>query len=234
MKPPAIGLTSLPAGRAAERNRQALESAKVLCIDVVGGPGCGKTTLLERTIERLMPQVHVGVISGEPWSSSPRLRDADGDGGGCGERVVRVPVGGAPCIEPEQVSGALRQLDLPWLDLLFIENVGSLTAPAEKRDLGQQLIVTVFSVAGGDDKARKHPDLVEVSDAIVLNKMDLTPVVPFDLESFRNDVADIKPSVRVFEVSAFSGRGMGDWLAWLRRQVCKPRGRGNDASHWFG
>ena len=232
MKPSDVALTSSPAARVAERNRLALAAAGVFCVDLVGGPGCGKTTLLERTIERLMPQVHVGVICGELWAPSPRdPRDARDPRG---ERVVQVPVAGAPCIEPRQVGDALGRLDLAWLDLLFIENVGSLTTPADQRDLGQGATVVVFSVAGGDDKARKHADLVEAADAVVLNKLDLAPVVPFDLESFRADVADVKPGIELFEVSALTCRGLPAWLSWLRGHLPKPARRQEDASHWFG
>jgi hydrogenase nickel incorporation protein HypB len=98
-------------------------------------------------------------------------------------------------------------------------------------DLGQDATVTVFSVAAGDDKADKHPELVQASDLIVLNKVDLLPSVPFDLEAFRADVRRIKPGVELIELSAIKGDGMGRWLEWLRSQVVRETQK---ASHWFG
>jgi hydrogenase nickel incorporation protein HypB len=131
------------------------------------------------------------------------------------------------------VGKALGQLDLTSLDLVIIENVGTVTVPAEHLDLGQEVTVTVFSVAAGDDKARKHPDLVEASDAVVLNKIDLSLVVPFDLAAFRSDVRRINRRAEILETSALGGRGVDRWVEWVTRRMNKPRGN-DDASHWFG
>ena len=54
-------------------NREMLANANVFAVSVVGGPGCGKTTLIDATIQRLMPEVHVGVVACDLVSH----RDAD-------------------------------------------------------------------------------------------------------------------------------------------------------------
>ena len=58
------------------------------------------------------------------------------------------------------------------IDLLFIENVGNLICPVGF-DLGQAAKVGLFSLTEGDDKAAKHPYLVETADLLLLNKIDL-------------------------------------------------------------
>jgi hydrogenase nickel incorporation protein HypB len=214
---------------AVEANRRRLRDAGVFSVSLVGGPGCGKTALLEKTIERLSPDVRVAAVLGDLRTH----RDADRILRRT-RQVVQVNTGGRGFLEPQDLSEALAKLDLAWADVLLIENVGSLAAPAEQRDLGQDATVTIFSVAGGDDKAEKHSDLVVASDAVVLNKTDLILLIPFDLASFRDDVRRLNPGAELFEISALTGRGMVPWLNWLRRRVRKCRREGDDSSHWFG
>jgi hydrogenase nickel incorporation protein HypB len=211
----------------ARLNRTALREAGVLAVTVLGGPGCGKTTLITRTIERLMPGVHVGVIACDIGSR----RDADRIAS-VSEQVVQVntcDAGGV--VDAGHVRDALHWLDLKWLDLLLIEHVGTL-ALAGAPDVGQDATVTMFSVAAGDDKADKHPELVHGSDAVILNKIDLLASVPFESVAFRNDVQRIKPGVELIELSADKRDGLERWVKWLRSRVAAANTA--KASHWFG
>ena len=209
-------------------NREMLLDAGVFTISLVGGPGCGKTTLIDKTIEHLKRHIRVGVVAGDLHTH----RDADRIARH-GTQVVQVNTGRSPCLDALQVQNALEHLDLKSLDLVFIENVGSLTVPETGRDLGQDAQVTVFSVAAGDDKAQKHSDLIETADAVVLNKIDLLFAVPFDLAAFRGDVRGANPSTELIELSAATGRGLNRWCEWLVHKVTKQCGC-DDASHWFG
>src|SRR5688572_29709669 len=47
----------------AKLNRERLGQAGVFAVRVVGGPGCGKTSLIDATVERLAPDVHAGVVA---------------------------------------------------------------------------------------------------------------------------------------------------------------------------
>jgi hydrogenase nickel incorporation protein HypB len=208
-------------------NRDALREAGVLAVGVFGGPGCGKTSLISATIARLTPGVHVGVIACDAGTH----RDADRIARE-GRQVVQVNTGlGANVVEASHVQDALRCLDLGSLDLLLIENVGTLALPGIP-DVGQDASVTVFSVAAGDDKADKHPELVSGADLVILNKTDLLASVPFDIGAFRADVGRIKPGIELIELSAIRGDGLAKWVAWLRGQVVVDETE--KASHWFG
>jgi hydrogenase nickel incorporation protein HypB len=209
----------------ARLNRTALRDAGILTVSLLGGPGCGKTALVAETLERLMPDVHVGVVACDIGSH----RDADRISR-TSEQVVQVNTGGPGVVEASHVRDALNWLDLKWLDLLLIENVGTLALPGAP-DLGQDASVTVFSVAAGDDKADKHPELVQASDLVILNKIDLLPSVPFDLPAFRRDVHRIKPTGRLIELSALRGDGFDHWVEWLRSKVIRETEK---ACHWFG
>jgi hydrogenase nickel incorporation protein HypB len=209
--------------------RHALRAAGVYAVHVVGGPGCGKSTLIEQTIGRLKPSVQAGAVLCDgrcrrdpehPWA---RRHD-----------VVEVEPWDACHLDPAQVRDALRRLDLASLDLLLVENVGAMTLPPGGADYGQDATVAVFSVAAGDDKARRHPELIRAADCVVLNKTDLAVFVPFDLRAFRADVARVKPGVELIELSALTGRGLGPWVDWLRRRVKAARREGEEPSNWYG
>jgi hydrogenase nickel incorporation protein HypB len=196
----------------AQLNRDRLRAAGVFAIDVIGAPGCGKTALIERTIEQLRPQLRVGVIVGDLATQ----RDADRLARHT-DHVVQINTGKGCHLEANHVRNALARLDLSQLDVLFIENVGNLICPVGF-DLGQDVKVGVFSVCGGDDKAAKHPYIVSEASLLVLNKTDLLPHIPFDLPLFRRDVQRLNANVPLIELSAKRGDGMDPWLTWCRQQ----------------
>ena len=210
----------------AKLNRELIHKAKVFAVNVVGGPGCGKTSLIDATIQRLAPHVQVGVIACDIASH----RDADRMIRHS-EHVVQVNTGEHGIPTATDIRAALEWLSLEDIDILFIENVGTLIGAAEV-DLGHDATAAVFSVAGGDDKADKHADLVREAGVVVLNKTDLLPAVPFDLDAFRTDVRRLNLRAPICELSALKDDGMESWLAWLKAHVAR-RGNG-DTSRWIG
>lgn len=194
-------------------NRERFEQAGVFVVDVLGAPGCGKTALIEATIQRLSPGVRVGVIVGDLATSRDAERMARFT-----EQVVQVNTGKTCHLEANHVHQAMKNIDLGRIDLLFIENVGNLICPVGF-DLGQHVKVGVFSTTGGDDKAAKHPYIVTESTVLVLNKIDLLPHLPFDIELFRDDVRRLKPDTTLIELSAARGDGMELWDRWLNQQM---------------
>ena len=225
MKAPVIESRFHDPNPIATLNRETLRKAGIVTVSIVGGPGCGKTTLIDATLERLMPDVHVGVIACDVASH----RDADRMSRHS-DQVVQVNTGEGHGLRPSHVRDALRWLDLEWLDLLLIENVGTLIGPANL-DLGQDDTAVLFSVAAGDDKADKHPDLVRGAKLVILNKTDLLPSVPFNLTGFRSDVKRINPAAELIELSALQSTGLDHWLAWLKHRVSDGQPQ---PSQWFG
>jgi hydrogenase nickel incorporation protein HypB len=215
------------ANPAAKLNRELLVARDVHSVSLVGGPGCGKTTLIDVTAARLSPGVRAGVIACDVASH----RDADRLSARI-RQVVQVNTDDQGPADATHVCDALRWLDLPSIDLLLIESVGTLVGRAAQ-DVGQAATVAVLSVAGGDDKAAKHPDLIVAADAVVLSKVDLLSAVPFDLAAFRADVRRLNPRAEFFEVSALRGDGLDRWVAWLRDRAPKARRRGPDLSEWI-
>ena len=200
-------------------NRTGLRGAGVFTVNLIGGPGCGKTSLLEATTEALRDRARTAVIVGDLATT----RDADRLARHCGQ-VVQVNTGRGCHLEAHHVRQALARLDLSGVDVLFIENVGNLVCPVGF-DLGQDVKVGLFSVCQGDDKPAKYPYLVRESAVVLLNKTDLLGHLSFNRDAFRADVRELRPDADVLEISVASGR-LGPWLDWLAARVpALPAGR---------
>jgi hydrogenase nickel incorporation protein HypB len=193
----------------AEATRSDLERRSIRAIDLIGAPGSGKTALLEATLRALRGRARPAVLVGDLTTR----RDGDRLARWC-DQVVQISTGQGCHLEAHQVRDALGQIRLEDVDLLFIENVGNLICPVGF-DLGQAATVGLFSLTEGDDKAAKHPYLVEAADLLVLNKIDLAPYLTFDRAGFEADVRLLNPEVPVLGVSATTGEGLDAWIAWL-------------------
>jgi hydrogenase nickel incorporation protein HypB len=211
----------------ASLNRNAFHRARVLSVNVVGGPGSGKTTLIVQTIARiagLIPQWKAAVIAANSIFNPDIGRfDAVAD------QIVRLQISSGANLTPQDIRSSLSQLNLAPLGAAFIENLGLLPDPHEydfagpsEYDLGEDAKVVVFSVAAGMDQAVRHPCVVEWADVVVLNKVDLAAPAGFDLASFRADVRRLNPRAKLFELSAVKGEGLEGWAAWVRSQIRKP------------
>jgi len=192
-------------------NRAELERRGIFSIDLIGAPGSGKTALLEATLRALQGRRRPAVLVGDLATR----RDGDRLARWC-DKVIQISTGQGCHLEANQVRDALAQIELDTVDLLFIENVGNLICPVGF-DLGQASKVGMFSLTEGDDKAAKHPYLVEAADLILLNKIDLLPYLSFDRPTFKADVRLLNPRVPILDVSATTGEGLDAWIAWLEK-----------------
>jgi hydrogenase nickel incorporation protein HypB len=194
--------------RLAAENARVFSGTGVLAVNVMASPGAGKTSLIVQTINTLGDRTRIGVIEGDIASRV----DADTIEA-LGIPVVQINTGGTCHLDANMVQGALHQLPLDDLDLLFIENVGNLICPTDFA-LGEALKVMIASIPEGDDKPYKYPAMFAAVDAIVINKIDLLPYVDFDLEGFRKLVVGLNADVQVYEVSCKTGEGIGAWVDW--------------------
>jgi hydrogenase nickel incorporation protein HypB len=201
--------------RLAEENAAVLAGKSILAVNVMASPGAGKTSLIVQTIDNIRDQIRIGVIEGDIASRV----DADTIEA-LGIPVVQINTGGTCHLDANMVQGALNQLPLGDLDLLFIENVGNLICPTDFA-LGEALKVMIASVPEGDDKPYKYPGMFAAVDAIVINKIDLLPYVQFNLEGFRKLVAGLNTDVQVFEVSCTTGEGLQAWADWLLSRAAR-------------
>ncbi|MGQ9681287.1 MAG: hydrogenase nickel incorporation protein HypB [Anaerolineae bacterium] len=204
--------------RRAADNRALLARHRVCAVNIMASPGAGKTSLILRTAEVLRGIVRVGVVEGDVASRV----DAD-KVAAAGIPVVQINTGGACHLEAPMVGAALEQLPLETLDLVFIENIGNLICPVDFQ-LGEHARVLVSSIPEGDDKGHKYPGIFAAVDAVVLNKLDLAPYVPFDRDAFRRLLQGLNPKAPLFELSCTTGEGLQPWAAWLQTLAAHARG----------
>jgi len=200
----------------ARLNRALIEGHGLFSINIVSSPGAGKTSILERTIERLRGSVRIAVIEGDVQTDFDAQRVAR-----YGVPAIQIVTHGGCHLEAKLVQDALARLNLKELDLLVIENVGNLVCPANY-DLGEALKVVVLSTTEGDDKPLKYPVMFRNASVLIINKTDLLPYVSCDLETVRRNALQINPQLRIFETSCTTQTGIPEWCRWLEERSRRP------------
>jgi hydrogenase nickel incorporation protein HypB len=195
--------------RFAEENRRSLRARNIRSFNLVSSPGAGKTTLLTRTIADLRARESIAVIEGDQQTRRDAERIL-----AAGAAAVQINTGKGCHLEAHGVGHALAELAPPPGALLFIENVGNLVCPADF-DLGEGRRVVLLSVAEGDDKPLKYPNIFASAQLLVVTKIDLLPHVDFDLDRCIADARRLAPGLAAFALSAKTGEGLGRWYDYL-------------------
>jgi hydrogenase nickel incorporation protein HypB len=199
----------------ATHNRERFRSAEVFAVNLMSSPGAGKTRLLERTLDDLAGSLNMAVITGDLQTDNDARRLA-----GRGAPVVPVTTGTMCHLEADAVSRASTNLDLPSIDILFIENVGNLVCPASF-DLGEEMRVVLMSVTEGEDKPLKYPPIFKLADLVLLTKIDLAKPADFDREKALANIAGVAPQAKLLELSARTGEGLNRWYEFLLNTIAR-------------
>jgi hydrogenase nickel incorporation protein HypB len=198
--------------RIASRLRERFHERQVFCLNFISSPGAGKTSLLERTLERFNPNERVALLTGDIQTDNDARRLAR-----FGFPVKQITTGGACHLDARMIERVLADWPLKPLDMLLIENVGNLVCPSSY-DLGEAAKVVVLSVAEGEDKPLKYPAIFFKAELLVLTKTDLLPYVTFDIEKARAYALEVHPGMEIVELSCKTGAGVDDWMKWLARR----------------
>lgn len=200
--------------RIALENRRLFDNAGVFVINLMSAPGAGKTSLLEKTLEQ-KTDLKIGVIEGDIAGTDDAERIER-----LGAPVVQINTGGACHLDANMIYEVLGELPLNTLDLLVIENVGNLVCPAEFK-VGEDMKVMLLSITEGHDKPLKYPLMFQESSALVLNKVDLVPYTNVDMNKIKKDALSLNPKLKIFEVSCRTGKGIDEWISWLKETAKK-------------
>jgi hydrogenase nickel incorporation protein HypB len=190
--------------------RQAFAEHGVLAVNVVSGPGSGKTELLRRTLVELGKTQRPAAVTGDLATANDAARLAQS-----GAPARQILTGTMCHLEADMVAAAIADWDLAALDYLLIENVGNLVCPGDF-DLGEDLRVLLLSTTEGEDKPLKYPTLINTADAVIISKLDLAAAVECDLDLLEANIRQVRPGVPVFRLSAKTGAGCDAWLDYLR------------------
>jgi len=184
----------------------------VFCVNLISSPGSGKTSLLERTLPSFDRGQRVAVLTGDIQTENDAAR----------LKRFRFPVkqittGGTCHLDARMIERHVEDWNLAALDYLLIENVGNLVCPASY-DLGEAAKIVVLSVTEGEDKPLKYPSIFFKSELLVLNKIDLLPYVPFDVEEAAENARCVHPGMEIIRVSCLMGNGLHEWFTWLQQR----------------
>jgi urease accessory protein len=163
----------------------------------IGGPvGSGKTALVDALCKRLRERFQLAVVTNDIYTRE----DAEfltRSGALPPERILGVETGGCPHTAiREDASINLAAIDqmvaaFPELDLVFIESGGDNLAATFSPELAD-LTVYVIDVAAGDKIPRKGGPGITRSDLLVINKIDLAPLVGADLAVMERDAGRMR------------------------------------------
>ncbi len=189
--------------------RQDFSAKGIFCLNLVSAPGSGKTALIEQIISHCRQNLRIAVIEGDPHTDldSRRVRDA-------GAVAVQINTQGGCHLDAAMISTALNEIALDQLDLLIIENVGNLLCPTFW-NLGEHLRVVMVSLPEGADKPLKYPEIFLLSQALIINKIDLRPLLKTTIDEIRSTALFINRHLQVFPLSCETGEGIEQWCDWL-------------------
>ena len=187
----------------------------------VGGPvGSGKTALVDALCKRLRDRYDLAVITNDIYTRE----DAEfltRSGALAPERIAGVETGGCPHTAiREDASINLAAIErmrqaFPRLDLVFIESGGDNLAATFSPELAD-LTIYVIDVAAGDKIPRKGGPGITRSDLLVINKIDLAPLVGADLDVMARDARRMRGERPFVFTNIRAGDGVADVADFIR------------------
>ncbi len=208
----------------AQRLRELYDKYGVIVYEFLGGPGSGKTSLIERLVPIMLREYRperILYIGGDVATTLDTERIAK-----LGIRTVQINTGGTCHLEVPHIEATLKQLGgeeiLRDLDVIIIENVGNLICPFNF-PLGAHARIMVVSVAEGKDKFIKHPVSTKVSDIIVINKIDLAKAVGVNVDYMIKTAKEINPRAPIILASAKTGEGVEKLYQVMKEHIKRER-----------
>lgn len=192
-------------------NRSFFYNHGLFTVNIIGSPGCGKTSILEYTAKHFKESFAVIVGDVKTALDSDRIIQSGHN------NAYAIETGGGCHLTAGQIKEKTEQINLDSIDYLFIENVGNLVCPSSF-DLGENLKIAVLSIPEGDEKVRKYPSLFLRASVVLINKIDLLPYMDYDIQRVKEDCKVHNPKVEIFETSTKTGQGLEDFFQYLKQQ----------------
>jgi urease accessory protein len=179
----------------------------------IGGPvGAGKTALMDRLCKAMRGRFELVAITNDIYTRE----DAEfltRSGALPAERIRGVETGGCPHTAIREDASinlaAIAELTrlFPTVDIVLIESGGDNLAATFSPELAD-LTVYVIDVAAGDKIPRKGGPGITRSDLLVINKIDLAPLVGASLEVMARDAARMRGARPFVFTNLKSGEGL--------------------------
>jgi hydrogenase nickel incorporation protein HypB len=195
----------------AAENRTFFYNNGLFAVNIIGSPGCGKTSILEYTANHFDRNFAVIIGDVKTALDSDRIIQAGH------KNSYAIETGGGCHLSAGMIQQKVREIELKDTEYLFIENVGNLVCPSTF-DLGENLKIAVLSIPEGDEKVRKYPALFIRAAAVIINKVDLLDYMDYDIEQVKKDCLAHNPKVKIFETSVKTGKGLEQFFEFLKEQ----------------
>lgn len=198
----------------AEKNREYFNRHNIKVFNIISSPGSGKTLLLEKTLKHLP---NISIIIGDQEKDFDAKRIAASGG-----RTIQLNTYSSCHLNAEMINKELDNFITPDIDLLIIENVGNLVCPAAF-DLGEHAKVAVLSTPEGEEKPVKYPVLFHTADLIIINKMDLAPILEWNQDKCLDYIRKVNAKAQIIKLSAKTEEGLDSWINYLSNKNMEAR-----------
>jgi urease accessory protein len=190
----------------------------------IGGPvGSGKTALVDCLCKRMRDRYRLAVITNDIYTRED-CEFLVRSGALSPERIEGVETGGCPhtAIREDATLNllAVKQMEekLGPLDIIFIESGGDNLAATFSPDLADACIY-VIDVAAGDKIPRKGGPGITRSDLLVINKVDLAPLVGANLSVMESDARRMRGTRPFIFTNLKAGAGVDAVVVWIQRAL---------------
>jgi urease accessory protein len=210
-----------------ERKNFMTSSTRAFRIGIAGPVGSGKTALVDALCRQLWPEHSLAVVTNDIYTKEdaefltrqgvlPHDRIRGVETGGCPHAAIRE--------DASMNLEAIADLEahLPEVELILVESGGDNLAAAFSPEL-VDVSIYVIDVAGGDKIPRKGGPGITRSDLLVINKIDLAPLVGASLEVMERDAKMMRQTRPFVFTNLKDGTGLAQITDWVHQQMTCPR-----------
>ena len=198
------------------------KSSQALRVGIGGPVGSGKTALTLALCKALRDRYNIAVVTNDIYTEE----DAQflvRNGALAPERIIGVETGGCPHTAIREDASinleAVARLNalFPGLDIVFVESGGDNLAATFSPELSD-LTLYVIDVAAGDKIPRKGGPGITKSDLLIINKIDLAPMVGASLEVMDRDAKKMRGERPFLFSNMKTGQGLEEIIAFIEKQ----------------